>query len=315
MELYEALIQKTEYKEHYDRVIAEAEKNPLLKKVIQNGIKEGLWSDDSQAIGKIHDSIVQAVYPAAISREIITVRTTSQPKERFIKRYATEAYVAAEGGGVNVIPAKTSYVDITCDIIIKAASEWTREMVEDATWNVMDYELQDLGKAVAVQETEKVLSVYDAIDASNLAGGSKLDGEAANLSWTMLLKLFNVIIGENYKPTVFAMNPIHAIQLLDDDKFVHSAYLPSESKIRNGVLTEIQPLNVKVVASTKITAGTVYAIDTDAAAVMLIRRDLTSEPYEDPKEGLYGIVASERIGIGIIQPKAVACMVNIGTTL
>jgi len=312
---FEEAVKNPELKAHYDRVIAEAKNNRLFKKLIERGIKEGLFSDEAAAIGRIHDRVYDAAYPAAIGREIITVRTTTQPKERFIKRGKTEAYVASEGADVYVVPAKVSYVDISADIILKATSEWTRELVEDATWNVMDFELQALGKAIAEKETKKVLSVYDAISASNLAGGSELDGGNAVMSWSLLLKLFNALKGENYSPTVVVMHPTHAIQLLNDDKFIHSAYLPSESNVRNGILTRIEPLGINVAVSTLVTAGKVYMIDANMAGVMLVRRDITTEAYEDPKEGLYGVVATERIGIGIINSKAVARMTNIGTSV
>jgi hypothetical protein len=61
--------------------------------------------------------------------------------------------------------------------------------------------------------------------------------------------------------------------------------------------------------------GVAYAIDTDIAAVMLVRRDIQTQDYEDPKGGIYGVVASERIGLGVLQSKGVAKMTNIATAL
>jgi len=43
---------------------------------------------------------------------------------------------------------------------------------------------------------------------------------------------------------------------------------------------------------------------------MLVRRDITTETYEDPKNGVFGIVASERIGLGVLRTKGVAVMNN-----
>jgi len=58
-----------------------------------------------------------------------------------------------------------------------------------------------------------------------------------------------------------------------------------------------------------------YAIDTDVAAVMLVRRDIQTQDYEDPKNGVYGVVDSERIGLGVLQSKGVAKMTNVATTV
>ena len=63
---------------------------------------------------------------------------------------------------------------------------------------------------------------------------------------------------------------------------------------------------MKIVFSTKITDGTVYAVDTNVAAKMLIRRDVLVEPFEDPRADKYGAVATERIGLGVLRSKGVS---------
>jgi len=60
--------------------------------------------------------------------------------------------------------------------------------------------------------------------------------------------------------------------------------------------------------------GTAYAIDTRVAAVMLLRRDVTVEDWEDPKTGKYGVRATTRFGLGVLRSKAVAKMTGIKTT-
>jgi len=314
MRLYEALIKDETYKAHYDRVAAEARRNPLFRKVISEGIREGIFSDEAHAIGQIHDAVIQAAYPAAIGRELIQVRTTTKTLERFIKEVRSSAYVSTEAGEIKVIPAKYNYVDVYCDIVIKAASEWTRELVEDATWNVMDRQLQAIGKEVAIKETQRIIDLYEGISTSDLAGGDELDGGGTGMDWAKLRRLWHALQKENITPTVVAMNPTHIAQLLGSTEFIHSAYAPSETTdIRKGVISEV--LGMRVVTSTLIPEGKAYALDAELAAVLLVRRDLTTEPYEDPKKGIYGVVATERIGLGVIQPKAVARMVNIATTV
>ena len=75
--------------------------------------------------------------------------------------------------------------------------------------------------------------------------------------------------------------------------------------IRRGILGETY-LGMKIVVSTKVAPGTVYCIDTDVAAVMLLRRDIITEPFENPKQDRYGIAASERVGLGVLRTKGVA---------
>jgi hypothetical protein len=103
-------------------------------------------------------------------------------------------------------------------------------------------------------------------------------------------------------------------QLLNDDKFVHAQYLPSgQTDLEQGAVTSV--LGMKVQASTLVPNGTAYAIDTRVAGVMLLRRDVTTEDWEDVKSGKYGVRATTRFGIGILRSNAVARMTSIKTTL
>ena len=110
------------------------------------------------------------------------------------------------------------------------------------------------------------------------------------------------------------MNEMQLHQLLNDDKFLHAQYLPSgETDLEQGTVTSV--LGMKVVGSTLIPNGTAYAIDTRIAAVMLLRRDVTAEDWEDVKKGEYGVRATTRFGLGVLRSKAVSKMTNIKTTL
>jgi len=70
-----------------------------------------------------------------------------------------------------------------------------------------------------------------------------------------------------------------------------------------------------VQSSTLVPNGMAYAIDTRVASIMLIRRDVTGEDWSDPVAGQYGIRATTRFGLGILQSNAIAKMVNIKTSL
>jgi hypothetical protein len=51
------------------------------------------------------------------------------------------------------------------------------------------------------------------------------------------------------------------------------------------------------------------------ASVMLLRRDVTVQDWEDVKSGKFGVRATTRFGLGILRANAVAKMTNIKTTL
>ena len=297
---YELLKQKTEH--------------PFLKRYVQVGVKEGLFSDMAGALGRMHDTLVQSAWPELIGRNIITVRPTTETMERFPLDVGAVAYRYSEGAVTRLSGKKTSTVDIYTDQLAESADEWTREYLEDATWNVMDNAIEKIGLALGQNETEKILALYAGIAAGDLATGAELAGGSAVLSWAQLLKLHHAVRSHNWRPNILAVNEMQLHQLLNDDKFVHAQYLPSgQTDLEQGAVTSV--LGMKVQASTLVPNGTAYAIDTRVAGVMLLRRDVTTEDWEDVKSGKYGVRATTRFGIGVLRSNAVARMTSIKTTL
>ena len=72
--LFEALMQKNNDQKHaYEELKRKSETNPFLKRYIGMGIKEGLFSDSANALGRMHDTMVDAAWPELIGRSIINV--------------------------------------------------------------------------------------------------------------------------------------------------------------------------------------------------------------------------------------------------
>jgi HK97 family phage major capsid protein len=312
--LFETLMAKpNEQREVYEKLKLKTE-HPFLKRYVQMGIKEGLFSDAIGALGRMHDTLVQAAFPELIGRNIITVMPTTETMERFPLDVDAVAYRYAEGSVTRLSGKKNSTVDIYTNVLSESSEEWTREFLEDATWNVMDNMVQKVGRALGLQETNDIIALYGAVADADLAGGAPINGGNAVLSWAGLLQLHNAVRGENWRPTVLAVNETQLHQLLNDDKFVHAQYLPSsETDIEQGSIGSV--LGMRVQASTMVPNGTAYAIDTRVASAMLLRRDITVEDWEDVKTGKYGVRATTRFGMGILRSAAVAKMTNIKTTL
>ncbi|MCW4024767.1 MAG: hypothetical protein NWF01_07015 [Candidatus Bathyarchaeota archaeon] len=312
--LFEALMAKpSDQREVYEKIKQKTE-HPFLKRYVQMGIKEGLFSDMTGALGRMHDTLVQAAYPELIGRNIITVRPTSETMERFPLDSDAVAYRYSEGSVTRLSGKKNTLVDIYTNVLSESSEEWTREFLEDATWNVMDSMVEKVGRALGIQETEDIIALYGAIDNGDLAGGGVIDGGNAVLSWAGLLKLHDAVRGENWRPTVLAVSETQLHQLLNDDKFVHAQYLPSsETDIEQGSIGSV--LGMRVQASTLVPNGIAYAIDTRVASAMLLRRDITVEDWEDIKTGKYGVRATTRFGAGILRSTAVSKMTSIKTTL
>jgi hypothetical protein len=313
--LFEALMQQKngEVKEAYETAKT-AKPNVFLKRYTETGIKEGLFSDSVGALGRMHDTLVEAAYPELIGRDITNVMSTNETMERFPLDAKGIAYLYAEGGATRLSGTKTSTVDINTNILAESSEEWTKEYVEDATWNVMNQMVEKVGRALGEEETKKIIALYGAVAAADLASGTVLAGGGLVFSWAQLLALRVAVRGENWKPNVLAVNEMQLHQLLNDDKFVKASYLPSsETDVSKGVI--YGALGMRIHPSTLVPNGTVYALDTRVASAMLLRRDVVVEDWEDVKNGKYGVRATTRFGIGVLRSKAIAKMTGIKTTL
>jgi HK97 family phage major capsid protein len=303
-----------EFKEHIENLRYKASVHPFLKRYCEVGVREGLFSDAVSALGRLHDTLVQAAYPEMIGRSSITVRPTTEAMERFPLDEKAVAYRYAEGAATRLSGKKNSTVDVYTNVLAEASEEWTREFLEDATWNVMDNMVEKVGRALGEEETNRIIALYGAIADADLAGGAPINQGGAAMNWNGLVKLHNAVRGENWRPTVLAVNEVQLHQLLTDDKFIHAQYLPSgQTDLEQGTVTSV--LGMRVQASTLVPNGTAYAVDTRVASVMLLRRDITVEDWEDIKNGKYGVRATTRFGVGILRSKAIAKMTNISTAL
>ncbi len=313
--LFESLMQKDgEFKEHIENLRHKANVHPFLKRYCEVGVREGLFSDAVSAIGRLHDTLVQAAYPEMIGRGIITVRPTTEAMERFPLDKKAVAYRYAEGAATRLSGKKNGTVDVYTNITAESSEEWTREFLEDATWNVMDSMAEKVGRALGEEETNRIVALYGAIADEDLAGGEPIDQGGAAMNWTGLVKLHDAIRAENWRPTVLALNETQLHQLFTDDKFIHAQYLPAgQTDLEQATVSSV--LGMRVQASTLVPDGTAYALDTRVASVMLLRRDITVEDWEDIKNGKYGVRATTRFGVGVLRSKAIAKMTNISTSL
>ncbi|MGQ9506543.1 MAG: hypothetical protein ACUVTB_01630 [Candidatus Bathycorpusculaceae bacterium] len=171
--LFESLMHSDpEFRQFMEELRHKAVTHPFLKRYCEVGVKEHLFSDITGALGRMHDTLVEAANPEMIGREIITVRPTTETMERFPLDEKAIAYRYAEGAYTRLNGKKISTVDVYTNIIAEASEEWTREFLEDATWNVMETMTEKVGRALGEAETNKILELYGAIANADLAGGA-----------------------------------------------------------------------------------------------------------------------------------------------
>lgn len=298
--LFEAVKDDKEIKQDIPGILERARSNPMVNAVL----RQAILSDASGALGKLHDSVVEAAKPALIGRELIWVMPTTESMVRFPKAKLGKAKKSSELAETWIYGEKYSTTDVKANIEIRAGAEYSKKFFEDATWPVMERQAAEVGRSIAELETERILALYDSISAGDLAGGGVLNG-SGTLNWAGVVGFWNRLKSENFSAKVLAINPNQAADLWQEDEFIHSFYFGEQVDVARGILGQSY-LGMKIAVSTKVTDGTVYAIDTDVASVMLLRRDVITEPFENPRDDRYGVVASERIGLGVLRSKGVA---------
>ncbi len=297
-----------------EKFVKRVSEHPFFKHYRERGVREGLFSDMVGALGRMHDTVVKCAYPELIGRNIIAVRPTEKSRERFPLDHKAVGYSYAEGTSTRLSGAKNGAVEVNADIIAEASECWTYEFVEDSTWNVMENMVEKVGRALGQEETSIVLSLYGNIANSDLAGAVPIDQGDRVMDWKAVIRLYDAVRGENWRPNILVLHETQLHQLLEDDKFIDSRYLTSlETDVEYGLVRSA--LSMRVQASTLVPNGTAYAIDTRVAAIMLLRRDIAVKDWSDPRAGEFGIKATTRFGLGVLRSNAIAKMVNIKTSL
>jgi len=277
-----------------------AERNTYIRKAA-----EALMSDQAAALAAIHDVIVEAAVPALVGREVISVVPTQSKGLRFFMAKGGKANVTAELSEVWDSPETYTTKDIDANIIVRSGALWSRSFIEDFEWPVMQRQATERARSIGELETSRIISLYDGIAAGNLAGGAEVTEQGTAMVWADVVNLWAAVNGENRNANVLLLPPNRVADLWKDDKFIHAFYFGDEADVRRGVLGDVY-LGMRVVQSSLVGSNKAYAIDTSVAAALVVRRDITTEPVEDPVKDQYGIVASERIGLGTLDTKGVS---------
>jgi hypothetical protein len=285
--------------------LEQARRSSYVKKVM----KEMLYNDVAPALGEIQATVLEGAYPAQIARKICWVIETTAPTARIFKVQAGTAAKLAQGVPPPLLGPKPTYVDVAANIELGTRVEYSLSFLEDTPRGVLRQLEKDAGLAIATAELEEVEKVLDAISASDLAGGATLSpGTANKLVYTDVLNALSKIDAEGYyKPgsnIVCVMNPESLYDaLLSDDKFINSNYKTAVTLNMPGAFS-MDVYGITYFASSKIDTGDVYVMNADYALALVIRRDITVKPFETTVSS--GFDAVERIGIGVLNTKAIA---------
>jgi len=269
-------------------------------------LKETVLSDQAFAVAEINRIVVEAAKPNLIGRELTTIWRTDRPTYRWIRAIIIpRAHDVGETGEVPSAGERYDNIDVT-HRKIGVRPQISREMIEDAVWDVVARQVAEGGRAMAQRETEILLSLLNTLASSgnNFQGtGTETAAAAANvLAYVDIVKRLGDVRAKDFFVDTLVLHPTEETDILQDDKFIHAFYFgglmrkalaPSE--------TFGQVLGFRTLVSTLATSGRAIMMDSKRHAGLVIRRDVTAENLVDPVRDLQGVSFTERFNVAVLR--------------
>jgi len=267
------------------------------KAVKSTRLHEILLSDSSQATAKVLDIVWEAAKPNLIGRKLAVVIAQDAPIIKIPRATLSKAYEVAEGAEIPVSTEEYDNITLTPKKY-GVRPLISREMVEDAEWDVIEYQLAEAGRAMADIETEKIVSQM-IID----AGNSVAAATSGTLAYSDVVNIFKECLVDGFTPDTIAIHPTELADLLKDTAIQKAMEWGGQAVAPSGQIATL--LGMQVLVSTKVTSGTALIVDSKHAGVLFIRRDITTEEYEDPIKDLAGVAVTSRWAYATLRANAI----------
>ena len=278
-------------------------------KAVQELLNTGLGTEGQLLIPrKIHDTLIEevdknliprsecAIYfgPGDIPGSSIDVDLVT-PDQMKVRRIAEGAEIIIDQtaySSVNIKPVKWG-----------VALRITRELLEDAKWNLLQHNIKIAGKRFAENETRLILSDALMSYANMVTGGAAIT--IANITRAM-----QYLEDADYTPTTLFVGMEVLNDLRNIDTFVEANKVGNRDMLERGFLGTIYGLNV-IKFSTNAAPTTTYrkyAFVTDRmhAYVIAEKRPVTIENFEMPVYDMSAASITQRIKIRDLRSHAIA---------
>ncbi len=284
----------------------------------------------------LNEQIQTKVQEARVGRELVQTVSMSSDSMAWMEETGFEAEIVPEGAEVPIKHAtwEKFYINVVKTGVRPVI---TREMIEDAHWDVVRRNLDQAALAMARIEDWMIMDALNAgvpngsAIALGVGGiGTKVAnhriqmgaaGVGDSLTWRSIAKALTVMRLENYTPDVMLIHPVQMYDLLTmEGDFIgatEKAYLTLPERVTsamtNGTIGSIG--GMRVVVSANQTAGQVLMFDSSVYAVLAERRPVSIDKYNDVIRQLEGIVLTQRLKPAAIRRDAAVMLTGGKTTI
>jgi HK97 family phage major capsid protein len=254
---------------------------------------------------KIHDRLIEAVEKALIPRSEaamvfgpgdipgssldVDLTTPNSMTVREVGEGAEIPLDNEEYTSFNIKPVKYG-----------VAIRITRELLEDAKWNLLEHNIVRAG--IEMAENENSLVISDALD----NGTNTVSGGAA-ITIANITRAMQHLEDADYNPTTLFVGMEVLNDLRNIDTFVEANKVGNTDMLSRGFLGTIYGMNViKVSTNAGMTTTSAYVTDRTNAYVIAEKRALTTEGFELATFDMSGTVVTQRIAARQLRADAIA---------
>jgi len=260
-------------------------------------LSETVFSSDIAVTASVLAQVWDAAIPNLIGRQLCVVVTKDAPTIKVPKAAAATVDWVAESGTLPITEERYSFVTITAR---KSGGRAviTRDMVEDAEWDVIDRQLAELGRALAKFESGYIISKL--IEDAGIQAEAQTSGQ---LKFGDIASMWSRMAANDREPDVLAVNPSEYADLLKDPA-VQNLIAFSAQEFKPGNPIAYLP-GLKILVSSLVPQGTALMVATRFAGVLFVRRDYTIEEVDDAINDLVHLPATARWNYATIDPLAI----------
>ena len=258
-------------------------------------------------VKKIHDKLVEEVTKKLIPRikAALIVGPSGIPGSSLDidleNVNSLDIRETAEGG--DIIIDNQTYTSINIKPIKYAVGiRITKEMLEDAKWNLLSRNIRTAGKRFAENETNLVLLQLDTAGNDNSGGATLTIGDITQ----GMLDLED----NDYEPTTMLIGNEVLHDLRNIDTFVEADKLGSREMIETGFVGRIYGMNVMKFSTNAAPSVTyskyMYIFDKDEAYYIVEKRPISVEQFALPSNDMSAAAITQRIAVKAIRTNSIS---------
>lgn len=264
---------------------------------------------------QLYDVIKEASIEARIGRqlvEVIPMKAGTTLDIILADKDSVEFRRVAEGARFPIDVEAYTKVSVT-------PAKWgdmiaiTKEMQEDANWDVLRRNLRQIGREAGVREDIIIFTAFnDSTNGFPGTAGQYITSVGTELAIADIANGMKAVEANDYFPNVMAIHPNQVAELRQIDTFVEADRVGSRVTFEKGFVGKIFGMDCVISRTTYLGAATEYAwiLDTREAGVLIVRRPLTMKTFEIPERDTIAVACSFRAEARVVRPKA-GCRVTI----